>query len=106
MIAEAVSKTLALPVSSILDRSQNSSLSRARDVLAHIAVDHYRFTLKEVSRYLGRDPSSVTRIRQKISANAHKGSDVGRLVENVVKSLEHRRTERHSVGWRGIIMFP
>ena len=71
----------------ILNKSRSRSVAEARAVIALLAVDCTRHTLKEVSTYLGREISTmskqVAKLRDKITKFSAVKEKIERLIEEI-----------------------
>ena len=83
-----VAEKYNISMQNILSKSRNRSLSEGRAVIALIAVDYTRHSLNDVSRYFGREISTmskqVTNLRNKIIKFSALQTKIKRLIEEII----------------------
>jgi putative transposase len=86
-LAVLVAEKYNIPRQNIISKSRSRPVVEARAVIALLAVDYTRHTLKDVSRYLEREISTmskrVTNLRDKITRFPRVQEKIERLIEEI-----------------------
>jgi putative transposase len=89
-LAERVAHAWQLSVHSILSKSKSRPVVEARIVLALMAMDYCQYSLREVSRYLGRDESTIGRQILRLRGRIKKITSLRQKVNKLGSGLHNR----------------